>query len=153
MSKVSLSGSDTVVLNQQPLSDFADGNCVELVFPNGIANVKTGKNGNAIFGYNASGVQAEVKMRMIRGGNDDKFLMNLLNLQNNPANFASTVLLSGTFIKKLGDGAGNVTSDTYVLAGGIFEKIPEGKSNVEGETDQSVAIYMIKFASAVRVIT
>lgn len=151
MAKIALTGNDTVVVNNQPLSDFADGNCVELTFPNAIANVKTGKNGNSIFGYNASGVQAEVKMRLIRGGNDDKFLMNLLAQQN--ANFSGTVLLTGTFIKKLGDGAGNVTSDTYILAGGIFEKIPEGKSNVEGETDQSVAMYSLKFASAVRVIT
>jgi hypothetical protein len=139
------------VLNGQPLSDFADGNCVELTFPNGIANVKTGKNGNAIFGFNASGVQAEVKLRIIRGGNDDKFLQNLLTQQNN--NFAATVLLTGTFVKKLGDGAGNVTSDTYILGGGVFEKIPEGKSNVEGETEQSIAMYSVKFATAIRVLT
>jgi hypothetical protein len=153
MAKLALSGSDTVTINNQALADFADGNCVELTFPNAIANVKTGKSGNAIFGFNASGVQAEAKLRIIRGGNDDKFLMNLLNQQNSAATFPSTVLLTGTFIKKLGDGAGNVTSDTYILAGGIFEKIPEGKSNVEGETEQSIAMYSIKFASAVRVIT
>lgn len=151
MAKLALTGSDTVTINNQPLSDFADGNVVELTFPNPIANVKTGKNGNALFGLNASGVQAECKIRVIRGGNDDKFLNNLLAQQN--ANFAGTVLLTGTFIKKLGDGAGNVTSDTYILAAGIFEKIPEGKSNVEGETEQSVAIYSMKFASAVRVLT
>jgi hypothetical protein len=151
MAQLALTGSDTVTINNQALADFADGNCVELTFPNDIANVKTGKNGNAIFGFNASGVQAEAKIRLIRGGNDDKFLMNLLAQQN--ANFAGTVLLTGTFIKKLGDGAGNITSDTYVLAGGIFQKIPEGKTNVEGETEQSVAIFMIKFASAVRIIT
>lgn len=151
MAKLALTGSDTVTINNQPLSDFADGNCVELTFPNPIANVKTGKNGNSIFGLNASGVQAEVKMRIVRGGSDDKFLNNLLSQQN--ANFAGTVLLTGTFIKKLGDGAGNITSDTYILAAGIFEKIPEGKTNVEGETEQSVAMYSMKFASAVRVIT
>ncbi len=151
MAKLALTGTDTVTINNQPLSDFADGNCVELTFPNAIANVKTGKNGNALFGFNASGVQAEVKLRLVRGGNDDKFLNNLLAQQN--ANFAGTVLLTGTFIKKLGDGAGNITSDTYILAAGIFEKIPEGKSNVEGETEQSVSMYSMKFASAVRVIT
>jgi hypothetical protein len=151
MAKITLSGSDTVTINNQPLSDFADGNCIELTFPNAIANVKTGKNSNSIFGLNASGVQAEVKMRMVRGGNDDKFLNNLLSQQN--ANFAGTVLLTGTFVKKLGDGAGNLTSDTYILAAGIFEKIPEAKTNVEGETDQSTATYAMKFASAVRVLT
>jgi hypothetical protein len=151
MAKIALTGSDTVTINNQPLSDFADGAVVEMTFPNDIAQVKTGKNSNALFGLNASGVQAECKLRIIRGGNDDKFLNNLLIQQNN--NFAGTVLLTGTFIKKLGDGAGNITSDTYICAAGIFQKIPEGKSNVEGETEQSVAIYQIKFASAVRVIT
>jgi hypothetical protein len=151
MAKIALTGADTATINNYPISDLADGNCIELSFPNPIANVKTVKRGNAIFGFNASGVQAEVKLRLIRGGNDDKFLMNLLAQQN--GNFAGTVLLTGTFIKKLGDGLGNITSDTYVLAAGIFEKIPEGKSNVEGETEQSVAMYSMKFASAVRVIT
>jgi len=61
--------------------------------------------------------------------------------------------LTGTFIKKLGDGAGNVGSDTYILSGGIFKKSIEGKSNVEGETDQSIAMYEMKFSQAVRVLT
>lgn len=151
MAKIALSGNDTVTINNQVLADFADGTCVELTFPNEIANVKTGKNGNAIFGLNASGVQAEAKLRMVRGGADDKFLLGLLTQQN--ANFAGAVLIQGTFIKKLGDGAGNVTSDTYILSGGIFVKIPEGKTNVEGETEQSVAIYALKFSQAIRVIT
>jgi hypothetical protein len=151
MARLTLSGSDTATINNQTLADFADGNFIELTFPNDIANVKTGKNQNSIYGFNASGVQAEAKIRLVRGGNDDKFLNNLLIQQNN--NFSGTVLLTGTFIKKLGDGSGNITSDTYILAGGIFQKIPEGKSNAEGETEQSIAIYAIKFASAVRVIT
>ena len=151
MAKLTLSGADTLTINNQPLADFATGNCVELSFPNDIANVKTGKNQNSIYGFNASGVQAEMKVLLVRGGNDDRFLLNLLVQQNN--NFAGTVLLTGTFIKKLGDGSGNITSDTYILAGGIFQKIPPGKSNVEGEPDQSIAEYMIKWASAQRAIT
>lgn len=151
MSTIALSGNDTVNLNNRVFTDFADGNCVELTFPNDIANVKTGKNGNSIYGLNASGKQAEMKMRIIRGSSDDKFLNNLLAQQQ--ANFEGTVLLQGTFIKKLGDGLGNVASDTYIMSGGIFVKIPEAKSNVEGETEQSIAIYTIKFSNAPRVIT
>ncbi len=59
----------------------------------------------------------------------------------------------GQFIKKLGDGAGNVASDTYVLSGGVFSKQVEGKTNVEGEVDQSVAMYTMKFANSPRAIT
>lgn len=151
MGAVALSGSDTININNQVLSDLADGNCVELTFPNDIANVKTGKNGNSIYGLNESGKQCEVKLRVLRGSTDDKFLNNLLSQQQN--NFAGTVLLIGQFIKKIGDGQANITSDTYIMSGGVFTKQVEGKTNVEGETEQSIAIYTIKFSNAPRVLT
>lgn len=151
MSAVALSGSDTVNINNRVLADLADGNCVELTFPNDIASVKTGKNGNSIYGLNETGKQCEVKVRVLRGSADDKFLNNLLAQQN--ANFAGTVLLIGQFIKKIGDGQGNITSDTYIMSGGVFTKQVEGRTNVEGESEQSVAIYTIKFSNAPRVLT
>lgn len=151
MSAIALSGSDTININNTVLADLADGNCVELTFPNDIANVKTGKNGNSIYGLNESGKQCEVKVRVLRGSSDDKFLNNLLAQQQ--ANFAGTVLLIGQFIKKIGDGLGNITSDTYIMSGGVFTKQIEGKTNVEGETDQSIAMYTIKFSNAPRVLT
>lgn len=151
MSTIALSGSDTITINNHIFNDLADGNCVELTFPNDIANVKTGKNGNSIYGLNESGKQCEVKLRVIRGSVDDKFLNNLLAQQQ--ANFAGTVLMIGQFIKKLGNGQGAITSDTYILSGGIFTKIPEAKTNVEGETEQSIAIYTLKFSNAPRAIT
>jgi len=113
--------------------------------------VKTGKNGNSIYGLNESGKQAEFKVRVIRGSSDDKFLNNLLIQQQN--NFAGTVLLQGQFVKQIGDGQGNVASDTYIVSGGVFTKQVEAKSNVEGDSEQSVSIYTIKFANSPRVIT
>lgn len=151
MSAIALSGSDTININNTVLSDLADGNCVELTFPTDIANVKTGKNGNSIYGLNESGKQCEVKLRVLRGSSDDKFLNNLLVQQQ--ANFAGTVLMIGTFVKKIGDGQGNITSDTYIMSGGVFTKQVEGKTNVEGETEQSVAMYTLKFSNAPRAIT
>ena len=151
MGAVALSGQDTIILNNQVLVGLADANFVELTFPNDIANVKTGKNGNSIYGFNESGKQCEVKIRVLRGSTDDKFLNNLLTQQQ--LNFAGTILLIGQFIKKIGDGAGNITSDTYIMSGGVFTKIPEAKSNAEGETEQSLAIYTIKFTNAPRVLT
>ncbi len=151
MPTIALSGSDTVSINNRVFADFADGNVVELTFPNEIANVKTGKNGNSIYGLNESGKQCELKVRVIRGSDDDKFLNGLLQAQQQ--NFAGTVLMIGQFIKKIGDGQGNITSDTYVLSGGVFNKQVEGKTNVEGETEQSVAIYAMKFSNSPRAIT
>lgn len=151
MSTIALSGSDTITMNNRNFADLADGNCVELTFPNDIANVKTGKNGNSIYGLNESGKQCEVKLRVIRGSADDKFLNNLLVQQQ--SNFAGFPLMTGQFIKKIGDGAGNITSDTYIMSGGVFTKIPEAKTNVEGETEQSIAIYTLKFSNAPRTLT
>lgn len=151
MSTVALSGSDTVMIQNRILADLADQNCVELSFPNDIASVKTGKNGNSIYGLNETGNQAEVKIRLVRGSADDKFMNGLLAQQ--AANFAGMVLLFGSFIKKLGDGLGNITSDTYIMSGGVFTKRVEGKMNVDGDSEQSVAIYTIKFSNAPRVLT
>lgn len=148
---VTLSGNDTITINNRVLNDLADGNCAELTFPNDIASVKTGKSGNSIYGLNTTGQQAELKLRVLRGSDDDKFLNNLLQQQN--SNFAGFVLLIGQFIKKLGDGAGNITSDTYITSGGVFTKNVEAKTNVEGETEQSIAIYTVRFSNSPRALT
>lgn len=153
MAVTALTGNDTINISGTILSDLADGNCVELTFPNDIATVKIGKNGNAIFGLNTQGQMSEVKLRLIRGSNDDQYLNTLLSQQQN--NFAGTVLLTGEFIKNVGDAKGNITGDTYIFGGGVFTKIPEAKSNVEGDSEQSVTIYTIRFANTpvVRAIT
>ncbi len=151
MSAVSLTGNDTININGRILTDLVDENVVELTFPNEIATVKTGKNGNSIYALNTTGQQCEVKIRILRGGSDDQFLNNLLIQQQN--NFSAFILMIGQFIKKVGDGLGNITSDTYILGGGIFTKQVEGKSNTVGDTEQSVSIYMMKFSNAPRAIT
>lgn len=151
MSTIALSGNDTVIINNRIFADFADGNVAELTFPNDIATVKTGKDGNSIYGLNESGKQADFKLRLIRGSADDKFLNGLL--ANQQLNFAGFPLMTGQFIKKIGDGSGNIQSDTYITSGGVFTKQVEAKSNVEGESEQSVSIYTLKFSNAPRVIT
>lgn len=151
MSTVAMSGSDTININNRVFADLADGDCVTLDFPNDIAQVKTGKNGNSIYGLNETGRQCELKIRLIRGSADDKFMNGLLAQQQ--ANFAGFVLMIGQFIKKLGNGAGNIASDTYIVSGGVFTKQVEAKMNVEGDTAQSVSEYSLKFSNAPRVIT
>lgn len=151
MATLALSGDDTFILQGNKFSDLADQNVVELTFPNEIATVKTGKNGNTIYGLNETGKNCELKIRCIRGSADDKFLNNLLVSQQN--NFSGFVLLSGSFIKELGDGQGNITHDTYILSGGVFTKFVDGKDNVEGDTEQSISMYTIKCAAAPRALT
>ncbi len=146
-----LSGQDSLVLDGNIFNDFADASPVEVDFPNDIATVKIGKNGNAIFSLNEMGRQADMKVRVLRGTADDKFLQGRMSSQR--LDFAGFTLLSGQFVKKLGDGASNIASDTYILGGGVFVKQIPGKMNVEGDTEQSVSMYSLKFAKAIRVIT
>jgi hypothetical protein len=153
MGAIALTGDDTMVIAGTVLSNFADGNCVELTFPSTIMKLKIGKNGNALFAQDATGQMCETKIRLLRGSSDDQTLNALLAGQQN--NFTTTVLLTGQFIKNIGDAFGNVTQDTYVLSGGAFPKIPEAKMNAEGDVDQSVVLWTIQWANAavVRVIT
>jgi hypothetical protein len=151
MATVSMSGADSIILNNRILADLADENCVELTFPTEIAQLKVGKNGNTIYGLNESGKAAEVKLRVIRASSDDKFLNGLLAQQL--SNFAGFVLMIGQFIKKVGDGQGNISSDTYILSGGVFTKPVEAQSNVAGATDQSISVYTFKFSNAPRAIS
>ncbi len=151
MASISLTGDDTIIINGHVFNNLADGDVVDLTFPNDIAAVKTGKNGNSIYSLNEMGKQSECKIRVLRASADDKFLNGLLAQQQ--ANFAGTVLMIGEFIKKVGDGLGNITADKYVMSGGVFSKIPEAKSNVEGTPEQSVAVYTLKFSNSPRAIT
>jgi hypothetical protein len=151
MSSVALSGSDVVNINNRIFNDLPDADCFVLTFPNAISQTKTGKNGNSIYGLNESGRQCEAVVRVLRGSADDKYLLNLLTQQQ--SNFAGTVLLIGEFVKQIGDGAGNIASDTYILSGGVFDKQVEAKMNTEGDTEQSIATYHMKFTNSPRVLT
>ena len=150
MPTVSLSGNDTVLLGNRVFTDVADGDYFTFTFPNELAAVKTGKNGNSIFALNATGKQAEATLRLIRRSSDDKFMDALLQQQLN--DFAGFSLLLGVFVKRAGDGQGNVTNDTYRMAGGMFSHQVDAKSNAEGDTDQSVSVYRLRFTNAERAI-
>jgi hypothetical protein len=150
MAAVASSGNDSLTLNNQIFTGLADGTVIELTFPNEIAAVKVGKNGSALFALNQSGNVADMVIRTVRSSADDIFMLQLQTQQQN--NFSGTTLMQGSFVKAMGNGQGVVTNDTYILGSGIFSKLTEAKSNVEGDTEQNVAIYHLKFAQAVRVI-
>lgn len=150
MAVVSMTGQDSVLINNRVFNDLGDGDSVTLTFPNEIVDLKVGKNGNTVYAYNETGRQAEVALRLIRGSSDDKFLNNILASQK--ANFAGFVLLIGEFIKRIGDGQGGISNDTYILSGGVISKEVETKTNVEGDTEQSISMYTFKFSNAPRVI-
>jgi hypothetical protein len=147
---VSLCGNDVLKLNGRIFSDFIDGDVAQLVYPNDLAVVKTGKKGNSIVSFKNDGRQVDLTLRIAAGSADDKFLNNLLALfKNDPAAFS---MLTGEFTKNVGDGAGNVTAITYILSAGVPTKQPGTVDNADGNTEQAVAVYGFKFTNGNRSI-
>lgn len=153
---VALTGKDTIAIGARGLApriltDLADGDIGVLDFPNNLVEAKTGKNGNTIYVFNATGKIAIFTGRIIRGSADDKYFNAELNryLQDQPG----YTLIDGEFIKRIGDGEGNVTNDVYSMDGGIIQKMPAVKENAEGDTEQAIIIWQIVFANSNRGIT
>lgn len=153
---VALTGKDTIAIGSTGLAlrifaDLADGDTAVLDFPNNLVEAKTGKNGNTIYAFNATGKVVTATIRLLRGSEDDKFLNGEMNrfLLDPPA----YTFLGGSFIKRIGDGLGVVTNDNYTLSGGIVQKMPATKENVEGDTEQAVVIWQIIFANSDRGIS
>lgn len=149
MSIFSLTGDDSIIINDIPLNDFADGDIGSLSLPNNIFDMQTGKNGNTIFALDESGNNATLTVRVLMSSNDDKRLNGMIPKSKG---FAQSVLATGSVVKQVGDGQGNVSYNTYLLAGGMVQKKPDVKSNVNGDTQQAVVTYDIVFAEAQRAI-
>ena len=145
----SLTGDDTIIINDLPLNDFPDGDIATLELPNNLMEIQTGKNGNTVFALDEAGNNATLTLRVLLSSNDDKRLNGLIPLSES---FASYVLLTGSVVKQIGDGQGNVSYNTYLLQGGMIQKKPAVKSNVNGDTQQAVVEYVIQFANAARAI-
>lgn len=148
MNSFSLTGNDTIQIAGRVLTDFADGDVAKLSFPNDLVAVKNGKNGNAIFNLNAMGEQADLELRVLRSSPDDAFLNDLLVRMTQ--DLPTFTVMSGYFVKRVGDGKGNVTQDTYITSGGVFQKKVDVAENVEGATDPAVSVYRIKFSNSDR---
>ncbi len=150
MGTVALTGKDTIVIDDRILSDLADADTAVLEFPNNLMEAKTGKNGNVIYAFNAQGQVVNMTLRVIRGSADDKYMQSRLQEYiNDPSAF---ILFEAELIKRAGDGAGNITSDTYQLKGGAPQKMPAAKENVAGDTEQAVSIYAMTFGNSQRAL-
>lgn len=148
-SSYALTGQDQIILNDIPLKDFADGDIGTLEISNDLFSMQTGKNGNTIFAYDEAGRNAILTVRVLMSSSDDKRLNGLVPKHEG---FASTVLMNGSVVKMVGDGAGKISYNTYLLKGGLISKKPNMTSNVNGETSQAVVEYVIQFADAERSI-
>lgn len=148
MSISALTGKDTIEIGGRVFVDFGDGDVVNFTYPNELVTPKTGKNGNSIYAFNETGKQVDCVLRILRGSPDDKFLNSLkLGMEGD---FPSFVLLSGEFTKRVGDGLGNISNDKLTVNGGVFSKNFDTKDNAEGDTEQAIVTYNIKFTNSIR---
>ena len=150
MSTFNLTSDDTLTLYGRVFYDFADDAVTSITFPNEYVTVKTGKNQNTLYSKNEAGNNANLVLRLVRGSVDDQFLQS--QIAKMQADFVSTTLASGEFVKRLGDGQGNIARDVYTLLGGVIVRRVDASENVSGDTEQAVAVYNITFAKAVRSI-
>jgi hypothetical protein len=145
---IALTGNDSIIIDGLPLVDLANGDVGTLTFPNDITSATTGKNGNSIIALNETGKIAELSIRVLRGSSDDKTLNSKFKTME--ADLPSFTLLTGSIVKRIGDGISNVVEDTYALSGGSFSKRVETTSNVEGDIEQGVSVYNIRFTNSSR---
>lgn len=150
MSIFTVTSDDTLTLWGRVFNDFADDDITTVAFGNDLVTVKTGKNKNTIFAKNEQGNNANVVLRLMKGSSDDQFMQ--AKLAAMAADFVSTELATGQFVKRLGDGQGNVKRDVYTLLGGVIVRPVDGKENSSGDTGQAVAVYNMTFSNAVRSI-
>ena len=117
---IALTGNHSIIIDGLPLVDLANGDVGTLTFPNDITSATTGKNGNSIIAINETGKIAELSIRVLRGSSDDKTLNSKFKTME--ADLPSFTLLTGSIVKRIGDGISGVTEDTYALSGGTFSK-------------------------------
>lgn len=143
-----ITAEDTFSIYDRVLTDFADDDSSTISFAGDLVTIKTGKNKNSIYAKNETGTNAAVTLRLIRGSSDDRFMSGKLSEMQR--DFVATELANGEFVKRLGDGQGNVIRDVYTLLGGTFQRNVDGKENVSGDTEQGVAVYNMIFANVKR---
>lgn len=149
MGTYALTGDDVIIINDIPVKDFVEGDIGTLELPNTLFNMTTGKNGNTIFAYDESGNNATLTLRILLSSADDKRFNGMIP---ETKDFASTVLCTGSVVKQVGDGEGNISFNTYLLQGGLIHKKPNVKTNANGDTAQAVVEYVFQFARANRAI-
>ena len=145
MGQVSISGQDVIQLDQRLITNLADGDCGALSFEEDLMSVKAAKNGNRLYASKQGGLVMGLTIRVLLGSPDDKWLNSRFQEQlQDPANFK---FLAASVSKRVGDGTGSQNTVVYQGSGGVFQKGIDAKTNSDGDTDQSVATYTLKFGT------
>lgn len=149
MQQYVLSGSDTLQIAGRTITSVCGGDWGKLTFPQDTVQMDIGKNANAVYSYDFRGEKGRFELMLLRASDDDGFLQSQFVTMRQ--DFSAFILLVGQFIKRYGDGNGNIRREVVKLAGGVFVKRIEASSNAQGDTKQAIAVWTMDFASARRV--
>lgn len=147
---VSLTGNDVITINGRVFHDFATGDIAKLDFAADLVKAAASKNGNIIYSLDVTGLMSTLTLKLLLGSSDDRYINSLLASQNN--DFATTILAVGSFVKRVGDGAGAVTNVIYNTLGGVVKKFPAVKISATGDVEQSVVEWVLDFGNNSRAI-
>ncbi len=150
MGAVSLTGADTIVINGRVLHDFADGIVAKLDFEGDLVKVTPSKNGNVLYSLDVAGLLSKLELRILLGSSDDRYINALLASQLQ--DLSATVLNVGSFVKRVGDGQGNITNVIYNTLGGVVTRFPGAQTDTGGGSEQSVAVWMFHFGANSRAL-
>lgn len=148
MTTFTITGDDTFIVYDQVITDLANDDVSTVTFGANIFESKVGKNGNTIHAFNEQGNTADVIIRVIKGSTDDRFLQG--KIDGFIKDKVGSALAFGSFVKRLGDGSGNIVSESATLLGGVIKKQPGTKGNTSGDTEQAVSVYEFFFPSVKR---
>lgn len=130
------------------LSDFADGTVAELSAPNELSAITTGYNGNSLGSHNEPGRQRDLTLRVVKGSSDDKRLNVSYNLwKNRDRKFKPLTI---TFTKNIAHSDGTITNDKVTCWFGLPTGQPTQMADTNGNTEQVVSIYTIRFGNSER---
>lgn len=147
---VSLTGKDVVTLNGRVFHDFATGDVAKLEFEEDLVNVEAAKDGNIVYALNEKGKMSRLELRLLLGSSDDSYINSLMASQLQ--DLSAFVLIAGAFVKRVGDGQGNITNVIYNTLGGVVRRQPMAKTNTTGDVEQSIVVWMFTFGSNTRAI-
>lgn len=132
------------------LSDFANASVIETTAENELSSLTTGYNGNGLGAHNEPGRQRVANIRLVKASGDDKrFNENYTLWKNRDSRFRP---LEISFTKNIAHEDGSITLDTLYCYFGLPAGQPSQVDNTEGDTEQVVSAYSIRFANHDRVL-
>lgn len=141
--------NDIIEVDDELVTALANGDCAIITYPNDKMGMVTGKGGNTVGAHNEMGREADLVLRVVRGSPDDKRLNSrIIEWESRSENFKP---ITATFTKVIVVDGG-IANEVTTLKFGLPTKGVETRENVEGDTEQVIAIYNIRFGDSKRAL-